>query len=202
MNGKVERKIQHIKSSLEKTLHKDRLSIIQWESIVSTIANEINNLPLALGNLVSNFDSMDLITPNRLLLGRNNERSPVGNMTIVSNSTKIFKSNNNIFNAWLINHVPKLMDQPKWYKSDESISIGDIVLFLKLDNLLCSTYQYGIVESTQVSKDGRIRKVEVKYKNSTENVFRTTFRAVRELMVIHYEDEVGLYHELSKMNSN
>ena len=92
------------------------------------------------------------------------------------------------------------MNQPKWFKSDDSINIGDIVLFLKLDNLLCSTYQYGIVETTVADKDGKIRKVEVKYKNSNENTFRKTFRAVRELMVIHYEDELSISEELFEMN--
>ena len=71
MNGKVERKIKEIKSSLQKVLYGNRLSMIQWETVASEIANNINNLPLALGNIISDFESMDLITPNRLILGRN-----------------------------------------------------------------------------------------------------------------------------------
>ena len=42
------------------------------------IANRINYLPLELGNIVSDFKAMDLITPNRLTLGQNNDRSPSG----------------------------------------------------------------------------------------------------------------------------
>ena len=45
----------------------------KWETVSAEIANAINDLPLALGNIVSNYENMDLITPNRLRLGRNNE---------------------------------------------------------------------------------------------------------------------------------
>ena len=38
------------------------------------IANKINDLPLALGNVVSDFETMDMLTPSRLRLGRNNNR--------------------------------------------------------------------------------------------------------------------------------
>lgn len=76
VNGKVERRIRHIKESLEKAIHNERLSILQWETVAAEVANSINDLPLALGNIVSDFESMDLITPNRLRLGRNNDRSP------------------------------------------------------------------------------------------------------------------------------
>ena len=67
-NGKVERRIHHIKESLEKNVSNQRLSILQWETISAEISNAINNLPLALENIVGDFEQMDLITPNRLRL--------------------------------------------------------------------------------------------------------------------------------------
>ena len=76
-NGKVERRIKHVKESLEKTISNQRLSVLQWETISAEVSNATNDLPLALGNIVSDFENMDVITTNRLKLGRNNERSPV-----------------------------------------------------------------------------------------------------------------------------
>ena len=76
-NGKVEWRIRHIKESLEKNVSNQWLSILQWETISAEISGAINNLPLPLGNIVGDFEQMDLITPNRLHLGRNNDRSPV-----------------------------------------------------------------------------------------------------------------------------
>ena len=40
---------------------------------MASIANSINNLPLCLGNKVETLENLDLITPNRFLLGRNND---------------------------------------------------------------------------------------------------------------------------------
>jgi hypothetical protein len=80
---------------------------------------------------------MDLITPNRLLIGRNNERSPTGKF-IISNDNKIIDENQSIFESWFENwlspHVPNLMDQPKWYSSDVNLKKDDLVLFLKQDS--------------------------------------------------------------------
>ena len=71
MHGKVERKILMINSSIEKSVHNQRLSILQWETLASCTSNQINNLPIAVGNIVGDLECMDLIMPNRLLLGRN-----------------------------------------------------------------------------------------------------------------------------------
>ena len=206
MNGKVERKIREIKSSFDRTLINHRLSILQWETVSAEVANSINDLPIALGSIVSDFETMDLITPNRLRLGRNNERSPVGTLHVTDDPKKIFKANTQIFNSWfdnlLVSHVPKLMKQPKWFKSDLDIKHGDVVLFLKNDSVLSSIYQYGLVKEIHRGKDDKIRKVKVMYRNSNESSDRETFRAVRELIVIHHVDEININDELNKMYTN
>ena len=113
---------------------------------------------------------MDLITPNRLKLGRNNDRSLSGCVKITSDSKKILETNQNIFNAWLENwllsHIPNIMHQPKWFRTEYNLKEGDIVLFLKQDSFLSKIYQYGMVVSVQQSSDSIIRKVKVKYRNA------------------------------------
>uniref|UniRef100_A0A7M5XN02 Integrase catalytic domain-containing protein n=1 Tax=Clytia hemisphaerica TaxID=252671 RepID=A0A7M5XN02_9CNID len=201
-NGKVERRIREIKRSLTKSYNDQRLSVLQWETVASEISNCINDLPISLGNYVSDFESMDLITPNRLKLGRNNERSPVGPFELSNDSSRIIQTNSLIyqswFDSWLINHVPKLINQPKWFKSDTDIRIGDVVLFLK-NSPLKLTYQYGMVEDTVMSKDNKIRQVKVCYRNHSENCNRTTVRHVRELIVIHYVNEKSIIEQLNDM---
>ena len=78
MHGKVERKIQQVKKSISVNMASNRLSILQWESLVLEVTNGINNLPLGLGNKVECLENLDVLTPNRLLLGRNNGRCPSG----------------------------------------------------------------------------------------------------------------------------
>ena len=149
MHGKVERKIRHIKECIEKSMQNERLSMLQWETLVSQIANSINDLPLAVGSVISDLENMDLITPNRLRLGRNNERGPVWPMIVSNNHDKFLRENQRIFEswfqAWLITHVPKLVDQPKWFNNTFDISEGDIVLFLKQEGKIVGSYQYGMI---------------------------------------------------------
>ena len=200
MHGKVERKIQSVKRSLEKTLDKSRLSILQWETLGQQVGNSINNLPIGLGNKVESLESLDILTPNRLILGRNNCRGPVTPMSITNDFRKIVQSNKDIyeswFREWLVSYVPTLVRQPKWFETGRSIRVGDVVLFTKSDKEFEKTYQYGLVLTTFESKDGLIRVVEVQYQNYNENIKRTTKRGVRELIVIHPIDELGIQAEL------
>ena len=203
MHGKVERKIKQIKESVEKSMHNERLSIMEWETLCSEIGNSINDLPIALNNIVADIENMDLITPNRLRLGRNNDRSPVGALLVSASPDKFLNINMQIFNVWfenwLISHVPKLMNRPKWFRDDYDLSEGDIVLFLKQEGSLASSYQYGMVKSLKRSSDGKIRSVQVKYRNHNEGVDRVTDRAVRKLVVIHRVDELNLTFELGRI---
>ena len=64
MHGRVERKIQEINKSIERSIHIQRLSLIQTGDVVFTIiANSINDLPIAIRSKV-NLENLDLITPN------------------------------------------------------------------------------------------------------------------------------------------
>ena len=113
MHGKVERKIRHVQESFLKSNDKNRLSIIQWETLGDQIANSINNMPIALGNVVQGLENLDILTPNRLILGRNNDRCPRGALTVTGDTKKIIQANANIFETWfkcwVISYVPTLM---------------------------------------------------------------------------------------------
>ena len=61
---------------------------------------------------------MDLLTPNKLKLGRSSA-TPV---SVTDNFSGIVKMNNQkIFNTWferlLVNHVSMLLHHPKWFQS-------------------------------------------------------------------------------------
>ena len=202
-NGRVERKIQEVRKSLTTVFAQKHLSVLQWETVAASIANNINNMPLSLGNSKSNLQSLDILTPNRLRLGRNNDRSPEGPF-IISHRDRIIEENEKIFNSWfeiwLTVHVPRLLEQPKWFISDVDIKRGDIVLFLKNDSKLSSTYQYGIVEDFEATRDGKIRQVTVRYRNADESIDRIVSRAVRSLVVIKRVDESSIMEELGEVS--
>ena len=156
-----------------------------------------------MGNLVSELEHIDLITPNRLRLGRNNERSPVGPLNVTCNLSDFLRDNKRIFNSWfeswLVSCVPQLIKQPKWFNSDFNLSEGDVVLFLKEEASLVGRYQYGMVEEVEKGRDGKVRVAHVKYQNSNENVPRKIRRAVRELIVIHPINELSLMREIGEI---
>ena len=119
---------------------------------------------------------------------------------------KIIQTNSDIFkvwfSSWLVSYVPLLMKRPKWFVNDRNLTVGDVVLFLKSDKEFDQQYQYGIVSKVTPSKDGRIRTVEVQYQNFGEDTKRNTTRGVRELIVIHPVDEIGLSAELFQLNES
>ena len=201
MHGKVERKIRDVRMLFSKHLQNHRLSIIQWETLGDQVANSINNLPIALGNVSQSLENLDLLTPNRLILGRNNSRCPSEKMLITENLGKIIQQNGEIFEvwfrAWLTSCVPNLMIHPKWFRSDIDPQVGDVVLFLKSDKEFEKLYQYGIICDTKRSRDGKIRQVDIEYQNHSEGVKRRTTRGTREIVVIHPYDELGLIRELN-----
>ena len=112
MHGKVERKIQPVKKSITTTMTCNRLSVLQWESLIAQVTTGVNNLPFGLGNKVECLEDLDLITPNRLLLGRNNNRCPSGPLAAHDTFKRILETNQLIydtwFQSWLKSYVPSL----------------------------------------------------------------------------------------------
>ena len=137
-------------------------------------------------------------------MGRNNDRSPTEPLVLKRDLKHVVETNAQIFSvwfkSWLVSYVPTLIiDRPKWFDNDRDICRGDIVLFLKSEQEFDRQYQYGIVKSVLVGRDGRIRSVEIEYQNHNEKTKRQTKRGVRDLVVIHPVDELGISRELSEM---
>ena len=203
VHGKVERKIREIKKSVDIHVHNERLSSIQWETLMAQISNSINNLPIGLRNKVEDLENLDLLTPNRLILGRNNERCPNAPLILSNDHKHLVEKNASIFRswfkAWLVSYVPCVIDRPKWHKNEGDIHVGDVVLFLKSEKDFEEIYQYGMVKVLHKGRDGLVRKVDVEYQNSNESTKRTTQRGVRDLIVVHPVDELDIYERLSPM---
>ena len=102
-HGRVERKIRHIKECVTTSMQNELLSILQWETICAEVSNSINDLPIAIGSIVSKLENIDLLIPNRLRLERNNERNHVGPLIVSSNPDKFIQLNKKIFNTWFDN---------------------------------------------------------------------------------------------------
>ena len=116
-----------VQESMKKKLQGNRLSILQWEILGDQIVNNVNNLPLATVNVSADLEYIDLLTPNRLLLGRNNDKNPFGPLLVSNDAQTILKVNVDVFTvwfeSWLISYVPRLMEHPKWFRSYKNIQV-------------------------------------------------------------------------------
>ena len=203
VHGKVERKIKQIKKSLHLSIRNERLSEIQWETLMQQISNSINNVPIGVKNKVDCLENLYILTPNRLILGRNNNnRCPTSPLEVSNDHKKIIEMNNIFkawFNAWLTSYVPTIVERPKWHSSDPKVHVGDVILFLKSEQEYDLQYQYGIISSVFEGQNGQIRREEINYKNHNENIQRKTHRGVRDIIMIYPIEELDIYHELSEM---
>ena len=75
-----------------------------WETTFAQIANALNDLPIAKSNNSnSQTERFDVITLNRLLLGRNNRRGLRGEgigFKASANLQKVLAQSHAIFGAW------------------------------------------------------------------------------------------------------
>ena len=79
------------------------------------------------------------------------------------------------------------------------MKIRDVVLFTENEGSVVNTYQYGMVHEIELSRDGLIQKVVIKYRNSSKNIDHFTTRAVRDLVLIHPVDEIHIMEELGNI---
>ena len=145
--GRVERKIGLVKNMLEKMTVGNTMaqSAVQWETLFAKIANTLDNLPMAKGN-TSNVSVLgyEILTPNRLKLGRNNHRSLAGEgitLEATTNPLDLLEQNRQIYKVWyelFMDNIHALSLRPnKWHKSGKQAQKEDIVLFIVDDSISC-----------------------------------------------------------------
>ena len=78
--------------------------------------------------------------------------------------------------------VPRLIPQPKWFKESPELKVEDIVYFQKTENELSSDWTAGQIDSVIRSRDGVVRRANVRYFNHSKKEPRLSDRAVRSLV--------------------
>ena len=218
--GRVERKIRSLREMMERMGNKasNPMTSIQWETLFAKISSDLNDLPIARGDTstVSNI-GFEILTPNRILLGRNNSRSLQGQgFDIISPKipTSILERNRLIYNCWyqlFIDNIHMFTLRPnKWNTNSRLPKIDDVVLFTLNDS--------GYDKASIVWKLGKIsqcqdRKVEITFVNKVSksgNVSKSKlFRSVRDVSIIFSVDELfintnqhheSLFHALFDQN--
>ena len=135
--GRIERKISHVRDILEKLgKSKPLLSFIGWETLLAGVSNTINSLPICRPSARSvNLKKLDIITPNHLLIGYNSNRVLSSPMLIdVLPSVCLIRSINLQENFYdlLLKRSHLFIPKSQWYATD-TIFIDDLVLFFLND---------------------------------------------------------------------
>ena len=174
--GKVEKVVQVMKKYIQER-KSDMLtqSIMDWETTFYFVSNHLNNLPMSRMNHNRNlsYDVSEIITPNRLLLGKNNQRSP--NLVIeekgVTYKERLSK-NNKIMQAFftLLNRLtPDLIERPKWHKSTEIFpKVGDYCMFCHRESSTGAEHEKW--------KIGRIIEIKDSESNSKTKIYVIEYR--------------------------
>ena len=205
-HGQVERVIKSIKESLQdcgiKTL---RVHATGLQTFLKLVENTYNNAPLGYshGRDADNGPILKTISPNMLRMGRNNERAlegnirfPVGGYEMVEKVEKLYQA---WYKLWKVAVVPKLIRQPKWFKTDKHLKAGDLVYFEKDSGKATSVWIMGRVDQVITGQDGLVREATVAYRNFGENFNRLTNRAARSLVRIFSIDEGCIQEDLSEL---
>lgn len=204
-HGIVERSIREVRKIFQAVFGGLKIDIMGYETAFAYISNELNSLPLCLGSRCENLEDTDLITPSRLILGRNNTRSVAG-LTTMEDPGRLLKQMEEVekswWAAWRDQKILDFLYPPgKWDKSDKNVRVGDIVIFVQTEGsaqLGKVPWKIGRVKEVVQSSDGIVRTVILEYKNASENVFRETKRTVRRIAVIQSEEDSDIPAILSE----
>jgi hypothetical protein len=189
--GKVERKIGLIKNLLERVARTGLLqSFLNWETTFAMIANHLNNLPISRPSATSvMIPEWTVLTPNRLLLGRNNNRSLIVPLVVDCTPSQVFLRNceaQQTFFKLLVKQIHLFIPKSKWFSSDE-VFLGDLVIFFIGESelkLRSQVWHYGRV----VEISGKRLTLEYTlYPSDTKKLIE---RSKRDVVRIASEDEL------------
>jgi len=194
--GRVERRIGLIKDMLEKlSLTGLLLSFLNWETLFSKIANDLNNLPIARPSATSQVrPEWSVITPNRLLLGRNNKRSLSGPLIIDPTPSNLLARLSAAQEEWyklFLKQLHLFVPKAKWYNGDE-VCVGDIVMFFIEESPLKKRsmhWHYGIVTAI----DGL--RLTLEYTIPPSLTRKSLQRSKRDVVRIASEEELDFNSE-------
>ena len=190
--GRVERKVKVLRDMLERLTDTDDTSrtVLEWESVFARIASQVDDLPIARGSATAATDlGWEIITPNRLKLGRNSHRNLEGPVVLDNNPATQLERNRLIFSKWyklFLERLPLLIPVAS-KESGRDVKIGDVVLFIQEDSNIPGMETWKLAKVVEVLS---ARTVLLEYVNARGG--RTVLqRSIRQVSLILGVEEIG-----------
>ena len=196
--GRVEVKVRLLRDMIQKYNFDEKIPLtpLEWETIFAKMSNALDDIPMAKGNSSNVSDlGFEILTPNRLKLGRNNQRSVhidgrVSDSTIPS---ALLDKNRQIMSAFfqmLVNRLHFFQLKPnKWNKSDiRPAKVDDIVLFKFNESDNSPEWKLGRVLKSDT------RKLSIMYSKKASSqsipIMRFVERSPRDTVILFSENEL------------
>ena len=204
--GLAERKIRAVQETFEKLdLKNTRLHATGLQTFCKLVENHLNCLPLgySYGRDVNNTPILKIVSPNMMRMGRINSRALSGPIRYAAGPKEYMKKVENTYDAfykiWNISVVPKLLIQPKWFRDSPEVRAKDVVMFRKVENNLGSDWTVGQIDSVVRSKDGAVRRVNIRYFNAGDRVAHFTDRSVRSVVKLFSLEDNYFVHDMNEV---
>ena len=198
-NGISEALIKSVKRAITAAIGQNIMIFSELQTVCFEVANLINERPI--GRHPTTPEDGAYLCPNNILLGRVSARIPSGPFEGDANPHHRFYFVQGIINAfwnrWTRDFFPSLLIKQKWHTCKRDVKVGDIVL-IQDSNQVRGKWKLGRVVTANPGKDGKVRKVEIQYKNPVLNEkvqiykgrgYVTVERPVQRLVVIVPVDE-------------
>jgi hypothetical protein len=165
-------------------------TLLGWETVFARIADHIDNLPIARGTSRAPNDlGWDIITPNRLKLGRNNFRQLEGHIVLSGGPQTMLDRNRLLQEKWydiFIDRIHLLV--PKALPShSHPLNEGDVVVFVFQDagTPKMWVWRLGVI-TRQISRS----TYEIQYYNRAGGSKRLLRRDARHIALVCSLDEI------------
>ena len=169
-NGVTESLIKSIKKALTSSIGENVMTFSELQTVCFEAANLVNARPI--GKHPTTIEDGTYLCPNDLILGRTTVRVPAGPFNETSSNKHRLKFIQDIVNAfwkkWTRDYFPYLIIQQKWHTAQRNLQVGDIVI-IQDSNQTRGNWKLGTVSTVKLGIDGKVRNVEVKYKNPKPN---------------------------------
>ncbi|KAL4006302.1 alcohol-forming fatty acyl-CoA reductase [Sarotherodon galilaeus] len=163
-NGAVEAAVRVLKRALSNIGEEGNLTVLEFQTLLYLAANLTNERPIGARAQVQE-ETVDVVTPNSLLLGRAGPRGdnmgfefpayPFSRLRAVQVEVDKF------WRRWSQLAGPHLFVRQKWHAPARNVSVGDLV-WVADQNALRGRFKLGRVEEADADDRGVVRDVKVR----------------------------------------
>ncbi|XP_055308307.1 uncharacterized protein LOC129572386 [Sitodiplosis mosellana] len=187
--GSHEVAVKLFKHHLKRVIGVQKLSVFEFQSIITKIEGCLNSRPL--GILNEDADDELALTPAHFLAGSSFESVPTDlpiteNGTLATKWRQLQQIQQLFWKRWQTDYINSLQVRNKWLNPKENIQINDIVVVCE-DNMPPAQWRLGRITATHPGADGLVRNLTIH--TATGSIKRAIQRVCKLLTP---EETIGL----------